>query len=260
MKHILFFGDSFASAAKDATGFGQQSTSGLTQVSYLDIVADQLGAKLLCMGHGGISWWFSYVRMKEYINKYPEVWSSVDYVVACLTNASRPKISNQEYAGKVDPGKPGQELQEDFDRWAYTKFLEEFSDLVKGKKVILLPCFQQEHWISIDYRHRFATSALDLCTISQSEIPVSGGKYPMNEILAKIGRDKRLNHLNDQNNRALAQDILEKFSNYKPGLFMPAESRYFRANHHLEHFYQQARQSVEQYGGIDTSNNNENVL
>lgn len=261
MNYTLFFGDSFASAAKGARGYGQLSTSKLDKVSYLDIVAAQLNSKPLCMGFGGVSWWFSYARLKEWVNKYPEAWSSVEHVVACLTNASRPKISNPEYIGKVKPGFPGQELQEEFDRWAYTKFMDEFSVLVKGKKVIIQPCFQEEHWISIDYRHQFATSALDLCTISQGEIPTSNSKDPISEILSVLKqKDDRLNHLNEQNNHALAQDILEKFSNYKPGLFMLTESRYFRANNHLEHFYKRARQNVTNYGSIDTSINNKNVL
>ena len=258
MKRIVFFGDSFASFGRGCQGFGQQNSQEKNLVSYLDLVSDSLNAEPVYLGFGGTSWWFSYVRLMDWVKNNPGQWQEVEYIVMCLTGSDRPKISREDHILNLRKHTPELYMMDEFNQWAYRKFLHEFSQRSRNKKVIVLPCFKPEIWISEEYRTLWATCALELCTVSQSEFDISTrSRNPMHELMARTEVDNRANHLNEHNNRALAADLVAKFVNYQPGIFMLDESKYFRANQILEPHYQQARERFERYS---SSIINENVL
>lgn len=252
MKNIVFFGDSFASFGINANADRQYSTKETGLESYLDIVAQEIGATPIYMGFGGVSWWYSYARLKEWILANQVEWRKTEALVMCLTNATRVKISDPYDFDRYHRSKHEQHahihaLRMDFENWAYKKFVEEIKQMTTNKKVILLPCFRDEQWISVNFRKDFATSALNLCTISYSEFKAGVEINRREDITKLVSGDERANHLNQHNNRALAADLIDKLNNYQPGIFMLNQSAYDRNNDFFKHEYDEARELYEKY-------------
>jgi hypothetical protein len=252
MKNIVFFGDSFACYGDNANAGRQRKTDHRSPESYLDIVARECGATPIYMGFGGVSWWYSYARLKEWIEENPIDWRKTEALVMCLTNATRVKISDPYDFDRYHRSKHEQHahihaLRIDFEKWAYEKFVEEIKKMTVNKKVILLPCFNDEKWLSVTFRKDFATSALNLCTISYSEFKAGVEINRREDVVKLVGDDKRANHLNQHNNRALAADLIDKLNNYRPGIFMLNQSAYDRNNNFFQHEYDEAAELYNKY-------------
>jgi hypothetical protein len=256
MKTIVFFGDSFAAHGRHVTELEQYSTINTNLVSYIDIVSAQQQATPIYMGFSSSSWWYSYIKLKEWISNNSNQWALTESIVMCLTSTSRPKISNFKDFQRYDSDKSMQNAyryvqmcSQDFDNWAYNHFLQEVVQLTHGKKVIILPCFVAEQWISKDFKNYFAISAISLITISLSEFIQSTKIKNANDIgnILRRENDSRANHFNQHNNRQLAADIINQLDNYKPGIFMLNESAYEKGNNFFSHEYDTARELYHQY-------------
>lgn len=256
MKNIVFFGDSFAAHGADATGHAQVATRHTGLVSYVDIVAEAQQVTPIYMGFAGSSWWYSYSRLQQWIADNRQQWHETQAIVMCLTDGSRPKISNTEDLLKFDSNDnirrchyQVQALTQQFDRWAYRYFLNETVRLFRNKKVIALPCFHDVTWISEEMRKYFATSAVSLCTIAHSEFAADAKTRNIDDIVKQLTRhgDTRANHLSQHNNRALAQDIIYQLNNYAPGVFMLNYAAYQRGNDFFQHEYDAAESMYHKY-------------
>jgi hypothetical protein len=224
-KNIVFFGDSFASVTSNASGFAQR-LPGRT-ISYIDQVAHAMDRNVVCLGFGGTSWWYSYVKLTAWINDNPEQWQNTEEIVMCLTDASRPKLDRDSDVVRLFGSKPRHHLasyNEQFERWAYSRFLDEI--ISYNKKTIMMPCFRNELWISEQYRHKFSTCAISLIDISHSEFVEPTQIRTTADLVRLTEVDKRANHLNEHNNLALAKDIVNQLQNYRTGLWMPDKKNY----------------------------------
>lgn len=256
MKNIVFFGDSFAAHGHNATADAQCNTANTNLISYIDLVADDQQATAIHMGFGGQSWWYSYTKLQEWIRNNSVQWQATDAVIMCLTDAARPRVSThdnwialhkstslRQYHAVL------QSFTEEFDQWAYRHFLNEVARLFKNKKVIMLPCFTGMTWISVEMRRIFATSAVALCTISHSEFQVSDKMKNFQNVVNHSHHqpDLRANHLSLHNNRALAQDIIDKLNNYTPGIFMLNLPTYAQGNGFFQHEFDAADLLFQKY-------------
>ena len=243
MKNIIFFGDSYASFVKNPSGLFQQSST--NTISYIDLVANKMQRNAVCLGYGGVSWWYSYVKLKEWIEKNPQQWKNTEAMVMCLTNSARPKLDvDKEVTRLFNNGKSSylSVYNEQYERWCYSKFLDEVVSY--DKKIIVLPCFGTELWISEQYRDNFSTCALALIDISNGEFAQA---KTVKDAFQLTANDQRTNHLNDHNNRALAKDIVNQLQNYKQGLWMPDKKSYCIENRLGDLAWQQAEDLVNKH-------------
>jgi hypothetical protein len=246
MKNIIFFGDSFACCLKTPSGFGQRSSKTVT--SYIDLVAKDQQSKAVCFGFGGVSWWYSYVKLKEWIESNPEQWQNTEAMVMCLTNSSRPKLDVDKDVARLYRTTSRHYLSfynEQYERWCYSKFLDEV--VAYDKKIIVLPCFDNEVWISEQYRHSVSACAMPLIHISNSEWVENLEIKTVDDIHQLTANDQRANHFSNRNNCAIANDIIKQLRNYQPGLWMPDKKNYDIKNSFFDIYWQQAQDLVNKY-------------
>ena len=239
MKNIVFFGDSFAAHGRGIWHTAQMSSD----FSYIDMVADAMDCQPIYMGFGGVSWWFSYRQLMTWMRANPHQWKETQALVMCLTAGTRPKVSDIEHVNRRAHDKSDHLVfyDEDFDQWTYRKFLKEIKALAHNKKIIVLPCFQTEVWISKEFKHHFSACVSNLFVISRSEYDITHRDEIFNCLRNETGK---ANHLNAQNNRALANELINRLQNYTPGLWQLTASDYDMKNHLFLHEWEQAAEFI----------------
>jgi len=219
MKKIAFVGDSFcAQSVRLGTNHPCEGNS------YLDIVADELDADIICTGLGGSALYYAYKQIKTVIEKS-------DYIVICVTNPNRLYNKN---------------IQVDFNDGMSTTFLNWNDDINEGdeyKKAITLyykMLYDEEYNLDVqagfiqlidnilfDYKQRciwlpcFENSVnnyipksgpiarIPLIAISKSEFSCEEDWI---SFLSADARDPdRNNHMSSENNKNLAYFIRDMF-------------------------------------------------
>ena len=218
---IAFCGDSFCADSRDF----RTPYYNCDSVSYLDIIAYELSAEIMCAGQPASALYSAYKQIKTVIGK-------VDYIVICVTNPHR--LYNKH-------------VKVDFDQNMSTTFLnwekDNISQMFEYKKAITLyykMLYDEAYNIDIqvallqsidnmllEYRQRciwlpcFENSMNDyipksgpmaripLIAISKSEF-LSEKDWTRNVDTDPVDT-KRNNHMNDENNKNLAHFILDVF-------------------------------------------------
>lgn len=240
MKNIVFVGDSYCAHSKYHTVPPESGKSyAPDQVCWPDVVADTVERNPVLFGYGGRSWWFSYRRLREWQKDKPNEWADTDTMVFCLTNANRPKITNGIYLKQHHEGQHLDTkhiwVEDEFDQWCYEKYTDEIAEWAKTRRVVVCFNFPEEWWIMDRLKSHAAVLDTPLINISRSEI---------GEARIGVHIPDHANHMNDHNNRALAQQISSKILDYQPGMFELNDSLYqlpYKNQEFVQWFYKRAR-------------------
>lgn len=233
-KYIAFIGDSFCA---DYNGFGPQllldasymkwKNQGAHNAKYLcwpSILAERLDCKIANFGFGGASWWHSWQLFITFCWDNPSfAREQLETIVFCHTNPDR--INSLHHVSSL-PDQLDQYhsrgieyyyrhlYDHSFGVWAQKQYFHEIKYLFSDIKTIHLfslhidptdiPGFDQLPGI------RFLNP---LIWISVGELTGSES-----EIRFNIGAgETRINHLNEHNNRVLAEVLFQEIENYHVG-------------------------------------------
>lgn len=230
MTNIIFVGDSYCASTSTehyAANGRQQFQDYKPYPGHPAIVADHYSVDLYTYGYSGKSWWYSYRKFQQALHNNPGRLARALAVVFFHTDASRINSMNQEltswhlpqhfdHSPKRDP--IDSELAEasrswarhlydiEFQDWAQQQYFMELAREYKEVKTIHFHCFKH----TVDYSDLLPgwVYTTPLYTISNSE---PGEKRTVG--------DTRANHLNEQNNLALAQTIIHAIDRYTPGQY-----------------------------------------
>ncbi len=222
---IAFIGDSFC--ANHGSG------------SWLDIVLKEYNAEMLCQGRGGTALFHAYEDLLGIINE-------ADYIILCITDAFR--IPNR-FGIPFDPtwlsriswdfkkllGNPGSfligeqhEKAVKAGKWYYNEIMSfEFHQvaqkgilmqmdelmLQKKKKCIWFPCFEDDMSMQ-----SYVPKSGPIANNHLVDVAALPGEAYADKIGGLPGHDSHLNHFNTENNRNMAQvviDIIET-NNFSP--------------------------------------------
>jgi hypothetical protein len=228
MTNIIFVGDSYCASttAEHYAANGQQQFQDYKPYpGHPAIVADHYGVDLYTHGYAGKSWWYSYSKFQQALHNNPTRLADALAVVFFHTDASRINSMNQELTSIHLPQHFDQsskrspidfELAEasrlwvrhlydiEFQDWAERQYFKELARQYSEVKTIHFHCFKH----TVDYS--------DLLPGRVYTTPLrSISKREPGEIL-KLS-DTRANHLNEQNNLALAHTIIQAIDRYEPG-------------------------------------------
>ena len=202
MKNIIIVGDSFCSSSK-----GWPST-----------LADSLNLRLILNGSAGMHWWAT----KEFLDKLPQkdkdeceviIFAHTLYTrIPGSVNFEVLESSEMKQAAKLY----NKYISDDnFLRWAETQWYKEISAEWSHIKLINLHSFP----FSIP-----CMEYLDGVNILPNLLAIS-----LNEIAMPIGgmiSDIRLNHLNQENNLVLAEQLCDIIDNYQCGIIKLDTSKF----------------------------------
>ena len=200
MKYLIVAGDSFCASP---TGWPQ-------------LLADRLSLKLISYGQGGQHWW----AVRNFLTGLSaDVLDNSAAIVLAHTNADRIPNLNTEL-GRIDitNSDPQTDIEKSvyyyykhihdpaFMYWAQTAWFEELASRYADKKIIHLHSFP---W-TLPLTDRLTGTAVvpSLMSISLNEL----GSKSMT-----LFNDVRPNHLNSENNQALACQLSSLITNYTPG-------------------------------------------
>jgi len=203
MKNLVVVGDSFCMDRK----------------AWPELLADLLNLRLISRGVGGEHWWGSRKFLKTLSE---EVLNNTDVIVFTHTFGGRIPTDDSEL-GKIDIHNINESDEKQlaiklyykyihsssFLNWAQTSWFKEISETYKDIKTIHLHGFP---WTISSIEHLTGVNVLpNLTAISLNEIDATD--------LSILANETRSNHLNDHNNRILAQQLHDAIVNYTPGRF-----------------------------------------
>jgi hypothetical protein len=228
MSNIVFVGDSYC-ADTDQKHYdfnGQQPFQAAgNYTGHPALVADHYTDNLYSYGYKGKSWWYSFQKFQLGLQLHPSLLADARAVVFFHTHSFRINTMNQELTTIHLPQHFGQllkrvpidtELAEasrlwvehicdfEFQEWAQQQYFMNLKELYSEVKTIHFHCFDA----SVIYGDLLpgVIYTTPLYTISDNE---PGQKQPRG--------DTRANHLNEQNNLALSDVIIQAIDNYTPG-------------------------------------------
>jgi hypothetical protein len=225
-KYIAFVGDSFcATYNRNNQQCVELNQSNLSDSAYTGIVSDHYGCNVAPYGWGGKSWWFSWNRFwKDWEFRLDEleaiVFTHTDYNRINSSDPDLPLMANYS-AGPDYLVHANQEYfkyihDRDFNIWAQEQYFKLLKEKVDKIKTVHLLCFTD----TINKSHLLpgVVFITPLMHISIGEVRGS-----QKQILRAMN-DQRANHLNDYNNRILADTIIHALDNYTPGQYpLPVE-------------------------------------
>lgn len=238
-KNIVFVGDSYCSSWSGPSVIphrqAQQYDADVTHCSWLDLSASALDANLYSFGFAGRSWYYSRKQLFEHMEYDPEWIDSVDVIIFCHTDSSRYNTSNGDIGNEMlnlsyrphpDDAqyKHKMDLAESLHRWLL--------DLVD---------YPYQDWVQEQWFHEIARTFNNVkqihfnnypATIEKTTAILPGVVYTTPLVHISLGEatgtdeeihtkflvdDKRVNHFNPLNNRALADIVVATVQNYQPG-------------------------------------------
>jgi hypothetical protein len=215
---IAFIGDSFC--ANYGSG------------SWLDIVLKEYNAEMLCQGRGGTALFHAYEDLLGIINE-------ADYIILCITDAFRlpnrfgiamapiwhrnsrdfKKMvmaeSEDEKAVKAGKWYYNEIMSFEFHQVAQKGILMQMDELMlqKKKKCIWFPCFEDDMSMQ-----SYVPKSGPIANNHLVDVAALPGEAYADKIGGLPGHDSHLNHFNTENNRNMAQvviDIIET-NNFSP--------------------------------------------
>jgi hypothetical protein len=221
MTAIAFVGDSFCSAYSLSEWKARRCTQhqiGTNEPVWTTIVAKTNHYTLYPYGFGGKSWWYSRQRFIEDLERIPKniFADNLEVIVFCHTNYGRINNSWNRELSNTDTTSPEAEnyyryiFDSEFNKWAQQQWFKEINDRWGHLKTIHFHCFPE----SVQSSHLLpgVVCTTPLVHISMGEL--QGTDREINKILVE---DKRNNHLNATNNKALAEFVLANIYNYNTG-------------------------------------------
>lgn len=226
---ILFFGDSFANTGRGCWHKDQRFASDYP--SYQDLVCDHFGADQLLFGFAGKGWWYSRHHMTHHLNENPSDRERLTAVVCMHTDWGRMLISHDTGDLMVRHGDLNIESSDsdivrarkyyythlwdgNFHKWSMSQWFRELSEMFSSMPIIHFHCFTETQQIQHYLGDKCVIYTTPLVQISVGETTGSD-----DEIRSKISLDEtRYNHFGSENNRALADVIIQDIQNYRPGV------------------------------------------
>jgi len=231
-RYIAFVGDSFCSSVshkhwrliKELNLPGQ----GPANDAFPSIVADHYDLNLLAHGYSGKSWWFSRAQFIKQLTQTPKIINKLDAIVFCHTNYHRINSdsvyalsTNQRdknsYINEEDRQVAEAQRQwikhlydEEFQKWAQTNWFREITREWSHVKQVHFHCFVDNE--NAQHNHLLVGQRFTTPLIHVSVAELSGSSR---EIRNHLIADKRSNHMNDDNNHALAKITIDALDNYE---------------------------------------------
>jgi hypothetical protein len=228
---IAFIGDSFCAGINKQHGYNglAEGRGYYDSAAFPSLVADHYDYNLAAHGYGGKSWWYSRSQfLKQYKNN-AELQKNLKAIVFCHTDwarvntwnpmastankFSRPswnpfKNDNERFVAKAQQAFQKYLYDNDFQQWAMINWFREISREFQHVKQI--------HFHGFSYTTEF-NHLLTGCRFNTPLIHISIGELSGNtaDIEQKLMYDQRVNHLNDKNNKILAEIIIESMDNFQ---------------------------------------------
>lgn len=244
MNNIIFLGDSFCAHSKHNDPHNLHTFEFHTMhVAWMDLVSEKLKRNHINFGYGGTSWWFGYRTLRAWIQSNPEEWSTTDHMVICLGQRALAKTMDlniiQDHAEGKYSNQGGIWTEEEFDVWAYEKYIDEIIEWSKTRKIVVLYNFRHECWVMDRLKQYVPVCFTPLMYISCAETAIPVGRI---EYLPE-----QFNHLNPHNNIALGKQIYQQLANYKPGVFQINKSMFdFKAPEIVDSWIKDYRHVLEE--------------
>jgi hypothetical protein len=222
MAAIAFVGDSFCASyfSKNNKDGWPPPQHGITEPTYLDLVAESNSYTLCPYGFGGKGWWYSRQRFLEDLQRIPkEIFADqLEVIVFCHTNSGRINNAWNRELSNTDTTSPEAQLfyrhffDGDFHDWAQQQWFKEINQQWSHIKTVHFHCFTESvKWSNLLPGVVYTTP---LIHVSIGELQGTD-----KEIDQAIKTDKRYNHLSTRNNQVLAEFILGAIYDYNPGQY-----------------------------------------
>lgn len=205
MKNIYIGGDSFCVFREDP------------KHHWPKILANLVKANMTGEGHPGYSWWPTRMSLLKYMES--PAYKFTDVFVFCHTQSYRIIAHNDSYkSGAWEPGHESHEdfkvymqtfFVEEFQYWCYKNYILELNKLLKGKKVIHLPCFTSDLHLFDECDGILAKEPLTKFTPWSDEYRL---KNPYSKEYQLF--DSYHNHMSKRKNHWLAEKLAYVISNY----------------------------------------------
>ena len=182
------------------------------------IVSEHLNYRLHPHGYGGKSWWYS---RNKFLNDFNISSKKPTFDLKCIiffhTDCGR--FNNSEHELSADTDRNYLKIfykkyyDEEFYRWAQLQWFHELQRDFKNIKTIHFSCTP------------FLPGADQLLpgmVFNTPLIQISLGELTGSEkdiLLLSSAKETRANHLNEENNRILAEIIIKSIQSYKPGTY-----------------------------------------
>lgn len=232
MNNIVFVGDSFC-ATYDFNLWslkGQPAHQhGTSYPTHPSLVADHFNCNLHPHGYGGQSWW--YIRQK-YRAYYHEGHGAHDTLAVVffhtnpdrINNACNEQLGNHHSDNLAIAYYYNDIHDKEYANWACQQWFKEIAQEHAQIKTIHFHCFPYTvQWSNLLPGMVYTTPVIHL---SLGELTGTD-----DEIFKKSSfNETRYNHLNNYNNRALADVIIHSINNYQPGQYTIDTTKFEQAN------------------------------
>lgn len=239
MKNIIYFGDSYCASYQltrptvryDGVVFTPSPT-------HLNHVANDLDLRLYPYGYAGRAWFYSRSQLMRTLMYYPDLINDTELAVFFHTDSYRFNTTNPEISTGLGTGhfddtteflvEPFVQWQKylmdaEFQEWAQLSWFKELNELFLDVKQIHFTAFEaSEHNLNSLRGMVYHTPLLNL---SIGELTGTD-----EEIINQITTDRRHNHFSTQNNRALANMVIDAYNNYNPGHYEIDTSKFELVN------------------------------
>lgn len=229
-QNIIFFGDSYC-ASFHYVGQGNRKIPGTNQDvdapgGHPSLVAQDLGYNLYNFGYGGKGWWYSRDMMYTYLANTPEVLENTAAMVFFHTDPYRLLLSRShephdlDYHDKV--WQTGM-IDHNYLCWSQSQWFLEINQRFGTVPTVHFFCYHEPTTYS---------QLLPGMSFISPLIHLSIGEMlgTDKQILSQIYNDKRANHFNTHNNRAIADIIVQALANYQPGTYTIDSTKFDQPN------------------------------
>lgn len=231
-RYIIYVGDSFSASMAERDW---KRTENRFQYHITDkhkyhpsIVSNHFNLSLRNFSYGGKSWWYSRHKLYQEIKSDPSLLKKTFAMVFTHTNSGRVNNENDNIVPRMrdlpDNGDPYfMELKRTdelfikhiysnaFQDWAQQQWFHEISREFGDIPTVHFHCFPYSLEFSDLLPGRKFTTPLVHVQVGEMSGTDSDIEYRMGH------GDTRANHLNDHNNQALADTVIDALKNYQPG-------------------------------------------
>ena len=253
INRIIIIGDSFGACGDHNDAFlptpselyfTQTSTWGVygppkTFHTWSDYLKEHYQCEMNIFAYGGKSWWFSYQMFERWKQENIKLWKKTDLVIFLHTDprrfnsqdhlvpghSSQGPVSTCDRVGKNTISSVSTQkhtalkyheldlYDEQFNLWAYDRFIESFPRIFKNKKMLNFTCFnynvEQTRYCDIPVGSVVVRPSLSEISLNEYKKSVAG--IPIN--------DQRPGHFSQPNHDVFFQYLVDLIDNYQPGRF-----------------------------------------
>jgi len=236
--NIIFVGDSFCDCFA-TVGNGsdnsrvrdcEKTDQGIDSILHPTVVAKHWGYNLYNFGYGGKSWWYSRYQLYDFLTDGCSNSVQLDNVAAMVFFHTDPGRLNTHDDNKSSEFNYAHKLWQtvlvdmNFHNWAQKSWFLEIKELFKNVPTLHFNCFP----FTVENSHVLPGMIFDTPLVHLSLGELTGSDKELERQIST--NETRWNHFNNQNNKALADVIINALDNYRPGIYNIDTSDFYQPN------------------------------